>query len=175
MRLADWCGRGRPHDSRSGDRRYNRAGARRYDRASSPANTNHSPGTPNDRALKRNNTGICRWIGRCGFPPIEQEALDGWGTVSSLEGRLSRWTTDTKHTQPNICLTSRIPEGHSEGVPLLFSTRRGCGDGTIKFRLVIQSRLKDFDRPSLERSVRLVSRPAATNQLFRRGTPIPFG
>jgi len=29
----------------------------------------------------------------CGLP-IEQKTLDGWGTVSSLVGRRSRWTTD---------------------------------------------------------------------------------
>jgi len=41
-------------------------------------------------------SGICGWVGRCGLPPIEQEALDGWGTVSSLEGRQSPWRTDTR-------------------------------------------------------------------------------
>jgi hypothetical protein len=30
-------------------------------------------------------------VGLCGFPPIEQETLDGWGTVSSRRGfHLSR-------------------------------------------------------------------------------------
>jgi epoxyqueuosine reductase QueG len=63
----------------------------------SAVRTQSAGGSRGLQAPTNRQVGDLSTVGLCGFPLIEQNALDEWGTVSSLAGGQHLWGTDSQH------------------------------------------------------------------------------